>query len=61
MCGDPDHCLEMCRRYEAVGIDLLLLLVQSHDIPHEKVMRSIELIGTEVLPQLSTPATAAAS
>jgi hypothetical protein len=51
----------MCRRYEAVGIDLLLLLVQSHDIPHEKVMRSIELIGTEVLPQLSTPATAAAS
>jgi alkanesulfonate monooxygenase SsuD/methylene tetrahydromethanopterin reductase-like flavin-dependent oxidoreductase (luciferase family) len=56
MCGDPDHCLEMCRRYEAVGIDLLLLLVQSHDIPHEKVMRSIELLGTEVLPRLAEPA-----
>lgn len=53
LCGDPDHVLEMCRRYEAVGVDLLLLLVQSHDIPHEKVMRSIELIGTEVLPKLS--------
>ncbi len=61
MCGDPDHCLEMCRRYEAVGIDLLLLLVQSHDIPHEKVMRSIELIGTEVMPQLSGSTAAAAS
>jgi alkanesulfonate monooxygenase SsuD/methylene tetrahydromethanopterin reductase-like flavin-dependent oxidoreductase (luciferase family) len=56
MCGDPDHCLEMARRYEAVGIDLLLLLVQSHDIPHEKVMRSIELLGTEVMPRLSKPA-----
>ncbi len=54
MCGDPDHCVEMIRRYEAVGVDLLLLLVQSHDIPHEKVMRSIELIGTEVLPKVRT-------
>lgn len=60
ICGDPDQCLEMCRRYEAVGVDLLLLLVQSYDIPHEKVLRSIELIGTEVLPRLeSTPAQAA--
>jgi alkanesulfonate monooxygenase SsuD/methylene tetrahydromethanopterin reductase-like flavin-dependent oxidoreductase (luciferase family) len=56
LCGDPDHCLEMCRRYEAVGVDLLLLLVQSYDIPHEKVMRSIELIGTEVMPRLGEPA-----
>lgn len=53
LCGDPDHCLQMARRYEAVGVDLLLLLVQSYDIPHEKVMRSIELIGTEVLPKLT--------
>lgn len=53
LCGDPDHFVSMCRRYEAVGVDLLLLLVQSYNIPHEKVMRSIELIGTEVLPKLS--------
>jgi alkanesulfonate monooxygenase SsuD/methylene tetrahydromethanopterin reductase-like flavin-dependent oxidoreductase (luciferase family) len=53
MCGDPDSCLEMAKRYEAVGVDLLLLLVQSYDIPHEKVMRSIELLGTEVLPKFS--------
>jgi alkanesulfonate monooxygenase SsuD/methylene tetrahydromethanopterin reductase-like flavin-dependent oxidoreductase (luciferase family) len=52
VCGDPDHCLEMCRRYEAMGVDLLMCLVQSYDIPHEKVMRSIELLGTEVLPKL---------
>lgn len=52
LCGDPDHVLAMCHRYEAVGVDVLLLLVQSYNIPHEKVMRSIELIGTEVLPKL---------
>ncbi|MFG1924739.1 LLM class flavin-dependent oxidoreductase [Cryptosporangium sp. NPDC048952] len=52
LCGDPDHFLQMCRRYEAVGVDVLLLLVQSYNIPHEKVLRSIELIGTEVLPKL---------
>ena len=52
MCGDPDHCLGMAKRYEAVGVDVLMCLVQSYDIPHEKVMRSIELLGTEVLPKL---------
>jgi alkanesulfonate monooxygenase SsuD/methylene tetrahydromethanopterin reductase-like flavin-dependent oxidoreductase (luciferase family) len=52
MCGDPDHCLEMAERYKAMGVDLLMCLVQSYDIPHEKVMRSIELLGTEVLPRL---------
>ena len=55
MCGDPDHCVEMARRYEAVGVDLLMCLVQSYDIPHEKVMRSIELLGTEVLPRIAKP------
>lgn len=49
--GDPEQCVEMARRYEAVGTDLLLCLVQPYNIPHEKVMRSIELLGTHVLPQ----------
>jgi hypothetical protein len=38
-----------------VGVDLLMCLVQSYDIPHEKVMRSIELLGTEVLPRIAKP------
>jgi alkanesulfonate monooxygenase SsuD/methylene tetrahydromethanopterin reductase-like flavin-dependent oxidoreductase (luciferase family) len=48
--GDPDQCVAMARRYQAVGTDLLLCLVQPYNIPHEKVMRSIELLGTQVLP-----------
>ncbi len=38
------------KRYEAAGCDLLLCLVNPYKIPHDKVMRSIELFGTEVIP-----------
>jgi alkanesulfonate monooxygenase SsuD/methylene tetrahydromethanopterin reductase-like flavin-dependent oxidoreductase (luciferase family) len=50
--GDPRRCVEIARRYEAAGCDLLLCLVNPYDIPHEKVMRSIELIGRHVIPEL---------
>jgi alkanesulfonate monooxygenase SsuD/methylene tetrahydromethanopterin reductase-like flavin-dependent oxidoreductase (luciferase family) len=49
--GDPDRCLEIARRYEKAGCDLLLCLVNPYKIPHDKVMRSIELLGTKVLPK----------
>jgi alkanesulfonate monooxygenase SsuD/methylene tetrahydromethanopterin reductase-like flavin-dependent oxidoreductase (luciferase family) len=49
--GDPDRCVEVGKRFEAAGCDLLLCLVQPHSIPHDKVMRSIELLGTHVLPE----------
>jgi len=48
--GNPAHCLEQLKAYEDVGIDEVLCLMQMGTIPHEKIMRSIELIGTEVLP-----------
>jgi alkanesulfonate monooxygenase SsuD/methylene tetrahydromethanopterin reductase-like flavin-dependent oxidoreductase (luciferase family) len=48
--GTPADCLETCRRYEAAGVDLLLCLVNPYKIPHEAVMRTIELMGTEVIP-----------
>ncbi|ROO60118.1 alkanesulfonate monooxygenase SsuD/methylene tetrahydromethanopterin reductase-like flavin-dependent oxidoreductase (luciferase family) [Micromonospora sp. Llam0] len=51
--GNPDQCVEMAKRYEAVGTDLLLCLVQPYNIPHEKVMKSIELLGKHVLPEFS--------
>ena len=49
--GDPDQCIESAKRYEAVGCDLLLCLVNPLKIPHEKVMQSIELMGKYVLPE----------
>jgi alkanesulfonate monooxygenase SsuD/methylene tetrahydromethanopterin reductase-like flavin-dependent oxidoreductase (luciferase family) len=51
--GDPDALVESMRAYEATGCDLLLCLLNPYDIPHDKVMQSIELIGTHVIPELS--------
>ena len=53
MVGDPDRCVELAERYQASGCDLLLCLVNPYKIPHEKVMRSIELLGERVIPQFS--------
>jgi alkanesulfonate monooxygenase SsuD/methylene tetrahydromethanopterin reductase-like flavin-dependent oxidoreductase (luciferase family) len=49
--GDPERCLEMAKRYEAVGVDLLLCLVNPYKIGHEQVLQTIELMGEHVIPQ----------
>jgi alkanesulfonate monooxygenase SsuD/methylene tetrahydromethanopterin reductase-like flavin-dependent oxidoreductase (luciferase family) len=48
--GGPERCIEIAERYRKAGCDLLLCLVNPYKIPHEQVMRSIELLGTRVLP-----------
>ena len=48
--GTPDDCIELCKQYEAAGVDLLLCLVNPYKIGHEQVMQTIELMGTEVIP-----------
>ena len=48
--GDPDSCIECVKRHEEIGIDQLLLIMQTDQIPHEKVSRSLELFGKEVIP-----------
>ncbi|MHB8463564.1 MAG: LLM class flavin-dependent oxidoreductase [Acidimicrobiales bacterium] len=49
--GTPEQCIEACRRYEEAGVDLLLCLVNPYKIPHDAVMQTIELMGTEVIPK----------
>ena len=49
-CGTPDDVVDICRRYEAAGVDLLLCLVNPYDIPHDKVMESLRLFGEHVIP-----------
>jgi alkanesulfonate monooxygenase SsuD/methylene tetrahydromethanopterin reductase-like flavin-dependent oxidoreductase (luciferase family) len=48
--GDPERVIDTARRYEAAGCDLMLCLMQPHAIPHERVLRSIELVGRHVIP-----------
>jgi alkanesulfonate monooxygenase SsuD/methylene tetrahydromethanopterin reductase-like flavin-dependent oxidoreductase (luciferase family) len=50
--GTPEECLEKIIRYDEVGVDQLLCYVQFGDLPHEKVMRNLELLAKEVIPKL---------
>jgi alkanesulfonate monooxygenase SsuD/methylene tetrahydromethanopterin reductase-like flavin-dependent oxidoreductase (luciferase family) len=51
--GDPDTCIRIAERYQAAGVDQLLCLMQAGRIPHEKIMRSIELFGERVIPHFT--------
>ena len=50
--GTPEECVEKIMRYQEAGIDQLLCYKQFGDLPHEKVKRSMELLGKEVIPEL---------
>ena len=49
--GDPDSCIEALKKHEATGIDQMMILMQTATIPHEQVMKSIELFGKYVIPE----------
>jgi alkanesulfonate monooxygenase SsuD/methylene tetrahydromethanopterin reductase-like flavin-dependent oxidoreductase (luciferase family) len=51
MVGDPDRCIEIARRYEAAAA-ICCSACSIPKIPHEAVMRSIELLGKHVIPEL---------
>ena len=55
--GDPDEVIRKVERYRAAGADRLVSVMQLADLKHEDLMRSIELMGTEVIPAIraSTP------
>ena len=36
--------------YEDIGVDQVMMIMQTETIPHEKVMSSIEMFGKHVLP-----------
>ncbi len=49
--GDPESCAKTVRMYEDIGVDQVMMIMQTETVPHEKVMESIELFGKEVIPQ----------
>jgi alkanesulfonate monooxygenase SsuD/methylene tetrahydromethanopterin reductase-like flavin-dependent oxidoreductase (luciferase family) len=50
--GDPDQCLTKMERYASLGVEQLICYVQFGYLSHESVMRTIELLGTELIPEL---------
>lgn len=49
--GNPDSCAQAVQMYEDIGVDQVMMIMQTETIPHEKVMSSIELFGKEVIPR----------
>ena len=48
--GNPESCIKTIKTYEDIGVDQVMLIMQTETIPHEEVMESIELYGKEVIP-----------
>jgi alkanesulfonate monooxygenase SsuD/methylene tetrahydromethanopterin reductase-like flavin-dependent oxidoreductase (luciferase family) len=49
--GNPDEVIETFKAYEATGCDLVFCLFNPYNVPHDKVMQTIELMGRYVLPE----------
>jgi alkanesulfonate monooxygenase SsuD/methylene tetrahydromethanopterin reductase-like flavin-dependent oxidoreductase (luciferase family) len=56
--GDPEQCFNKMKHYADLGVDQLICYVQFGHHSHESVMKTIELLGKEVIPELEkyTPA-----
>ena len=56
--GNPESCIKTIKTYEDVGVDQVMLIMQTETIPHERVMESNELYGKEVIPAFAGVKTA---
>ena len=59
--GNPASCIKTCQMYEDIGVDQVMLIMQTETIPHEKAMGSIEKFGKEVIPAFQNAKKAAAA
>jgi alkanesulfonate monooxygenase SsuD/methylene tetrahydromethanopterin reductase-like flavin-dependent oxidoreductase (luciferase family) len=50
--GTGEECLRKILRYDEAGVDELLCYVQFGDLPHDKVMRNLEILAKDVMPEL---------
>jgi len=48
--GDPDHCAKKLLKYEEIGADRLMAMMQYGSIPHAAVLRSFQLAGDHLRP-----------
>jgi alkanesulfonate monooxygenase SsuD/methylene tetrahydromethanopterin reductase-like flavin-dependent oxidoreductase (luciferase family) len=51
--GDPEQCLEKMLKYQDLGVDQLICYSQFGYLSHEAVMKNIELLGKEIIPELA--------
>jgi alkanesulfonate monooxygenase SsuD/methylene tetrahydromethanopterin reductase-like flavin-dependent oxidoreductase (luciferase family) len=51
--GDVDHCKKKASKYEAIGSDRLLCMMQFGAVPHEAVKSSMRLTGEHLIPHFA--------
>jgi alkanesulfonate monooxygenase SsuD/methylene tetrahydromethanopterin reductase-like flavin-dependent oxidoreductase (luciferase family) len=51
--GTPEQIREFLRRYEELGVDQVIFVSQAGRNRHEHIMESLELFGTQVLPEFA--------
>ena len=49
--GDPESCVRAARVHEQTGVDQIQFLMATETIPHDKIMKSIEMFGKYVIPE----------
>jgi alkanesulfonate monooxygenase SsuD/methylene tetrahydromethanopterin reductase-like flavin-dependent oxidoreductase (luciferase family) len=49
--GNPQTCIEAVRLHEQSGVDQMMLLVQEELFTHDQAMKSLRLLGEQVLPE----------
>jgi alkanesulfonate monooxygenase SsuD/methylene tetrahydromethanopterin reductase-like flavin-dependent oxidoreductase (luciferase family) len=50
--GGPDEAVRVARRYRELGADQVLFFLQYGGIPHDRIMKSIELVGHHALDEI---------
>lgn len=50
--GDAERCFQKLKHYADLGVDQLICYVQFGYHSHESVLKTIEILGKEVLPEL---------
>ena len=56
--GPPDQVGDLCRRYEAAGVDQIIFVMQAGPNKHEHICESIELFAERVMPEFAERAEA---
>lgn len=51
--GSPETCIKQIERFQQAGAEEVLLRIDS--VPHDKIMKSIELFGRHVIPHFRHP------
>ena len=50
--GTPEQCIEKMKRYVDIGVDELICYKQFGHLSHPSIIRSLDLIGREVMPEI---------